>query len=319
MSSDYDESPVIPSRHFPIKAYYYRHAKGGIWKHVSSNKINERTYHPSSIKIVTWNVDFQNAQVKARLFVVLRYLEMHIFKCPPGEPPEPCVIMLQEVHRDALSHLLENEWVRDNFVITPISHTRWPNESLYGNVTLISRSLVVVKACILHFGHSSQSRTGVAVDIKLNTPSTAAESREVTMRLINTHLESLEEGEQYRPIQMSILASYLKKREEVQGGVIAGDMNAISPSDTSLAEDFGLKDAWKKPHNDESGFTWGYQGGGNYPAARLDKVLYVPRRSYRVDEPSRIGVDLRAGYVEGGEDIWVSDHYGLVATLRVLR
>jgi tyrosyl-DNA phosphodiesterase 2 len=227
--------------------------------------------------------------------------------------------MLQEVHRDALPHLLEYEWVRNHFVVTPISHTRWPNENDYGNVTLVSRSLVVVKACILHFGHSSQARTGVVVDIKLNTPATAAESREVTMRLINTHLESMPEGEQCRPIQMSILAAYLKKKDQVQGGVIAGDMNAISPSDASIAEDVGLRDAWRKLDGDESGFTWGYQGGGNFPPSRLDKVLFLPRRGYRVDEPSRIGIDLRAEYIEGGEDIWVSDHYGLVATLRVLR
>ena len=316
-SADY-EDPVIPSRHFPLKVYYYRHGKGE-WKHVPSSKANEQTYHPSSIKVVTWNVDFQNPQAKARLFAALRYLEVHVFKCPSGEAPEPCIIMLQEVHRDALPHLLEYEWVRNQFVVTPISHTRWPNEGYYGNVTLVSKSLVVVNACILHFGHSSQSRTGVMVDTKLNTPATAAESREVTMRFINTHLESLPDGETYRLIQLSMLASYLKKKNEVHGGVIAGDMNAIGPLDVSLPADEGLKDAWKKQENDESGFTWGYQGGGDFPRARLDKVLYLPRRSYRVDEPSRIGIDLRAEYVEGGEDIWVSDHYGLVATVRVLR
>jgi tyrosyl-DNA phosphodiesterase 2 len=227
--------------------------------------------------------------------------------------------MLQEVHSDALPHLLDYGWIRDHFVVTPINHTRWPNESHYGNVTLVSRTLVVVKACILHFGHSSQSRAGVVVDIKLNTPATAAESREVTMRLINTHLESLPDGVHYRPIQLSILASYLKKRDEVQGGVIAGDMNAIGPSEVGFPVDVGLRDAWRKPDGDESGFTWGYQGGGDFPAARLDKVLYLPRRGYKVDEPGRIGIDLRAEYTEGGEDIWVSDHYGLVATLRVLR
>lgn len=145
------------------------------------------------------------------------------------------------------------------------------------------------------------SRAGVVVDIKLNTPATAAESREVTMRLINTHLESLPQGEQYRLIQMSILATYLKKKDEVQGGVIVGDMNAICPSDASIAEDVGLRDAWKKGDSDESGFTWGYQGGGEFPAARLDKVLYLPRRGYRVDEPSRIGIGLRAEYIEGGD------------------
>ncbi|KAF8233196.1 hypothetical protein L208DRAFT_1422960 [Tricholoma matsutake] len=318
LSSTY-EAPVIPSRHFPLRPYCYRRVKGGSWKHVSSSKINDQTYHPSSIKLVTWNVDFHSPQVKARLFIALRYLETQVFKCPRGEAPEPCVIMLQEVHRDALPHLLDYEWVRNHFVVTPISHIRWPNECHYGNVTLVSRSLIVVKTCILHFGHSSMSRAGVVVDIKLNTPATAAESREVTMRLINTHLESLPQGEQYRLIQMSILATYLKKKDEVQGGVIVGDMNAICPSDASIAEDVGLRDAWKKGDSDESGFTWGYQGGGEFPAARLDKVLYLPRRGYRVDEPSRIGIGLRAEYIEGGEDIWVSDHYGLVATLRVLR
>ena len=66
---------------------------------------------------------------------------------------------------------------------------------------------------------------------------------------------------------------------------------------------------------DENGFTWGYQerDPGRFPPGRLDKILYLPRRGYKMDPPERIGVGLKTG---GGA--WVSDHYGLDSTLRLV-
>lgn len=291
----------------------YFHPEKGAWKHVSRRKIEEQKHHPSSIKVVTWNIDFQSAYVEERLEAVLRHLETTVFKCPSGEAPEPCCIMLQEVHRDVLPCILEDSWVRDHFVVTPVNNDKWP-DPVYGNVTLVSRSLAVVQAHLVKFGHSSMGRTGVMVDIKFRKPSAAAE--EITLRLINTHLESLPIGARYRPIQLQCLATFLKA-EGIKGGLIAGDMNAIGQSDVDLAIDAGLKDAWRKGDRDDAGFTWGYQGGGDFPAARLDRVFFQPRKGYKVDEPKPIGVGLKAK--KGLLKCWASDHYGLEAILRVLR
>jgi tyrosyl-DNA phosphodiesterase 2 len=104
------------------------------------------------------------------------------------------------------------------------------------------------------------------------------------------------------------------KDEGVSGGVVAGDMNAISPSDKDLHVQFGLRDAWwrKSAADAEDGYTWGYQGGGNFPKSRMDKFLFLPQKGFRLEEPQRIGVDVKT------DGVWVSDHYGLSTRLHVL-
>jgi tyrosyl-DNA phosphodiesterase 2 len=97
-------------------------------------------------------------------------------------------------------------------------------------------------------------------------------------------------------------------------------MNAIAKGDRSLARKFGLKDAWRRGDSDPEGFTWGYQSLEEdqiYPKARLDKILYTPKRRYKVDEPQRIGVGLKV-FVKENEEHWVSDHYGLLTALHMV-
>jgi tyrosyl-DNA phosphodiesterase 2 len=278
------------------KVYHYRPDKNA-WRHVSDKKNAAQVHHPSSLMLVTWNVDFASEMVKERMEGVLRHLQGYVFQ---GKEPEACCIMLQEVHPDGLQHILDDEWVRKHFVITPISPKKWPMWE-YGNVTLVSQSVVVSRAAILSFGHSPMGRGAVIMDVKLST--VALEPREITLRMINTHLASL-----------------VRKREEVKGGIVAGDMNSMDPKEVTMVLDVGLKDAWMKPNLDPSGFTWGQQPESEYPPARFDKVLYVERRKlYTVDEPRRIGIGIAPideyGVPLTGE--FVSDHYGLMTSLRV--
>lgn len=303
-----------PNRLVKSKAYQYRSDKNA-WRHVSDRKNAAQIHHPSSLTVVTWNIDYQSPNVEARTEGVLRHLEGFVFQ---GKEPEACCIMLQEVHPQALEHLLADEWVRTHFTVTPISPAKWPIPD-YGNVTLVSHSVIVSSAAILTFAYSQHGRGAVVLDLKLNTA--ANDSREITLRMINTHLESLLEGTHVRPLQLAVLASLVRKKEEVKGGVIVGDMNAIEVSDERLALDVGLKDAWRKPNQDPAGFTWGHQSPSEkFPPGRLDKVLYVERRKlYTVDEPRRIGIKL-APIDEYGVPIpeeYASDHYGLSASLRV--
>ena len=94
-------------------------------------------------------------------------------------------------------------------------------------------------------------------------------------------------------------------------------MNAIGKGDETIGKNFGLRDAWRKSTGDDRGLTWGFQGQneGNHPANRLDKIYYLPGMGYKVEEPRTIGVGLKIG--EGGDALWVSDHYGLDTTLRM--
>ncbi|TFK40372.1 Endonuclease/exonuclease/phosphatase [Crucibulum laeve] len=304
---------VRPNRLLELKSYRFR-ASRDQWKHISPQHIPADKPIPSSVRIITWNIDFTADKKQERLTAALRHIERDVLCCKPGHAPEPCCINLQEVHASVFSHLLRDDWVRRHFIATPITHSKWPENAYYGLVTLVSRSLTVVRAQILSFALSTQDRGGLAIYIKLRAPEPTHHI--VTMCIVNTHLESLPQGEAWRPRQLSLLSRFLKQ-DSVRGGVIVGDMNAIGVSDATIAANCDLRDAWKKGDGDQTGFTWGYQGPdvGKFPPGRLDKVLYLPRKGYKVEEPRRIGL----GVKDASETQWVSDHYGLDTYLRLTR
>jgi tyrosyl-DNA phosphodiesterase 2 len=227
------------------------------------------------------------------------------------------VVMLQEMSEEAFEYLLKDDWVRRMFAIVPRDPKKWPENATYGNMTLVSRDLEVINAYILHFTMSQQARTGIAVNLRVAVPGTREKK---VVCLVNTHLESLPEGEPLRPEQLGVLTKFLKQRG-IEGGIIAGDMNAINPKvDKRSVSDVGLKDAWRKSEKDPEGYTWGiqkYPDEGVFPPNRLDKVLYLPRRSYKVDSPERIGIGLKIESRVHGS-IWASDHFGLLSAIHVI-
>lgn len=306
-----------------LKPYRFRPSKNA-WKHTPTSgmqvnpdkeyKLEERKEPCETLRIITWNIDFVTDHKEDRLDAALRHIELDVLRCKEYEAPEPCVIMLQEVHESVLPYLLRDEWVRRWFVVTPVTKEKWPPDSFYGNVTLVARSLNIAECHILHYGVTAQQRTSLCVKIKLHYPGT---QEKAVIALVNTHLESMPQGQPARPKQLEMCARFLRLNG-VRGGVVAGDMNTICPEDATIAKEVGLRDSWRKGEVD-GGKTWGFQGQNeaNYPTNRLDKVLYLPGMGYKLDEPRRIGVGARIR--EGTrEELWVSDHYGLETTLRML-
>ncbi len=306
-----DEEPVIPNSLYELRPCRYRTTKEA-WKHLSDRDLHKGP-PPSVVRIISWNVDYAEDDCIGRLETVLDYLRCDIFGCANGKAPEPCCILLQEVHVEAFATILHDEWVKNHFIVTPSTTRKWPEDAYYGNVTLISRKVPVVFAGILEFGCSGMQRTAVIVDVRMRVMESDGE--DVLVRVVNTHLESLPAGTMARPRQLNIISKLLTE-EKLHSGIVCGDMNAIMPEDKRLPQQNGLRDAWRKGDEDENGFTWGYQGRdvGKFPPARLDKVLFVPRRGLKVEEPKKIGVG-----VQTEEGKFASDHYGLVTTLRVLR
>jgi len=272
------------------------------------NPINGRL--PSTLRLLTWNVDFLTENASERLGAALGHIQRDVFRCRAGEGPEPCCILLQEVHIEAFHVILDNEWVRQHFAIAPVSPDKWPPHAEYGNVTLVSRTIPISEVWSLEFESSAMSRNALLVDLKLSESD--SDSRVVTLRVANTHLESLSLGEKVRPVQMGLIAKLLKEKG-IDGGIVGGDMNAIGASDAGIARSVGLVDSWKGREEDEEGYTWGYQTSEEYPPGRLDKILFTPGRRIEVEEPKMIGVG-----VTTVDDIWVSDHYGLITTVRML-
>ncbi len=320
--------PVIPNNLLRIRPYRFRYSKRA-WKHVVTTGLREPMESPegqesrkppcSRVRIITWNIDMVSKFHEARLRAALRHIEIDVLKSQHSDmPPEPCVIMLQEVRDDMLPVLLADEWVRRWFIVAPTRKDKWPEGAWYGIVTLVSRSLSIAECHILHFGLSMMHRTALCVKVRMTNPSGEGDGQgggPVVVAFVNTHLESLVEGSMARPRQLEVCARFLKLKG-VQGGVVCGDMNAITPDDTKLAKEMGLKDAWTRRDDVEDGHTWGYQGQNDdgHPTNRLDKVLYLPGTGYKVDEPKRIGrgVTIREG-------AWISDHYGLETTLHLFK
>jgi tyrosyl-DNA phosphodiesterase 2 len=245
-------------------------------------------------------------------------MQKDVFLCKTaGDAPEPCCILLQEVHVRAFQAILDNEWVRRHFAITPVTPERWPNYNIYGNVTLVSRSIPVCHAWSLEFANSEMARNALLVDLKLGVPEHGEEESKppVTIRIANTHLESLPQGASARPLQLLLIAKMLEEHG-MHGGIVCGDMNAIGPSDIPIVADAGLLDTWGEDDDDdddEEGYTWGYQPECEYPPGRLDKILITPGSGFIIEGPKKIGVGVKT---TDGE--WVSDHYGLLTTASVV-
>lgn len=259
----------------------------------------------------------------------LEYIQNDVFDCKDGQKPTPCCILLQEIHYHAFPIILHNPWVQKYFTVTPSSTDDFPVQT-YGVVTLVSSSIPVSLVQSLHFGNSQMGRNALMVDLKLTPPGSrrrkrksgdsqssreskdSSTSRYVTLRLANTHLESLPMGAFARPVQLANTAEYLKQ-EDLIGGVVCGDMNIIGPSDLHIHDAAGLVDAWQG-ENEEDGYTWGYQPECQFPPGRLDRVFYTQAstRRCKISPPERVAIDV----MTDGE--WVSDHYGLLTTISIL-
>jgi tyrosyl-DNA phosphodiesterase 2 len=294
----------------PLHAVRYSSRKRR-WALASNFAIGVREPLPSSIRLVTWNVDFASPDRKKRFFSALCYIQKYAFGCHTvSERPEPCCILFQEVHVSVFTQILDSEWVRRYFIVVPTGTDKWPDHTLYGNVTLVSRTIPVVNAFTIVFSKSDMHRTGIFVDVKLSIPALEDEPRLsagiVTLRIANTHLESLSDGAKARPGQLRLIAHALREHG-LLGGIVAGDMN-----DVPIVKNVGLCDAWQGDDDDE-GYTWGYQPAQQFPPGRLDKVLSTRQEGFIVDKPERIGIG--EAIEQGG---WVSDHYGLLTRVHIV-
>jgi tyrosyl-DNA phosphodiesterase 2 len=271
---------------------------------------------PSSFGVITWNVQWDAQWPIRRLTRALSHIQRVVLDCESDEQPEPCCILLQEVHVNAFEVLLMSEWVQENFVVVPASPNKWPNRAMYGNVTLVSRTLPTLRTRQIEFGMTQMNRTALYVDLQLSTP--GPETETVIFRVCNTHLESMPYGAPARKDQLGLVSQFLKDEEaELHGGLVAGDMNAVSHSDETLPRIVGLADAWKgkgkeKEGSVDSDSTLGQQPDIEFARVRTDKILYVASSRYRVEEPRVIcqGVKL--------EDSFVSDHSGLMVRVHLL-
>jgi tyrosyl-DNA phosphodiesterase 2 len=218
-----------------------------------------------SFRLVSWNVNADASLPKPRMSALVQVIKT------TGAAD---VVFLQEVSREALTALLEESWVQQNW------YTSDANASAFGNpkfisITLVSKLWVATDGILLgaiwrislpsHFG-----RDALCCDLVLNSSSKHTSGRSsLRIRLINVHLDSLPTNPSFRPHQISIGASYLSAAGR---GIIAGDFNPVLPEDDDLVRTNDLTDAWTHVHPNDPGRTWGVYGEQSFPPNRLDKV-----------------------------------------------
>ena len=273
----------------PIKAYSAGRSR---W----SSRI-ETSFPVVALRVVSWNVDFMAPDSAGRVACVLDYLRRKVLT---GESPQPSCILLQELDSSSFSAVLENEWVRKHYAVTPPDMSRWGGS--YGVATLVSRFVRIRAAYMLQFTRSQMGRTALFVDVEMWHEGGEGPDDIHVVRIANTHLESLPVGQRQRPLQLCAISDLLRA-PGVDAGLVAGDMNIIAPPDERIHVVAALEDVC--PDTSSESFTWGYQPRTRFPPGRLDRVFCVPgtlkTRKFEV-----IGRGLKTN-----SGLWASDHYGM--------
>ncbi|KAJ8072491.1 hypothetical protein PM082_016050 [Marasmius tenuissimus] len=303
------QEPCDVYRQWPLRLQHYKRSKQD-WCAVPKGSRDRRKTPAKTIALATWNIDFASHHPQERMRGALDELKGEILPIDEETKAlEPCVVLLQEVHSKMLEVIRLCPWVRENFYVTPLNNLKWPSHT-YGNVTLVHRSLHVERASLLEYRMSPGSRSAIMIDVKLHS--------DRVLRIINTHLESMSDNASLRREQLAMCATRFCRGEEIDGAVIAGDLNAIDRDSDEQVEGLGMDDAFQPGRYDrlEEGYTWGYQCNSELdrrlPKGRLDRILYTPRRGFSVTKPDVVGKGIRD---EGGR--FISDHFGLAADIHI--
>lgn len=272
-----------------------------------------------TIALHSWNIDFMLPFGPNRMRPALAHLGARTAALPPGTA---AVIFLQEMTPSDLSIIASTPWIRERFHITDVDPSNWATTH-YGTTTLVDRRLRITSVFRVHYAKTRMQRDGLFVDV-----AGPAATGGKTVRLCNSHLESLALNPPFRPPQMELIARHLRE-EGVYAGLAAGDFNAIQPFDRTLHTDNGLKDAYLElggQEDSKEGYTWGKQASTKsreqFGCSRMDKVFYCG--GAEVVKFEQFGEDVMTEGEEecefiiglGFDKAWVTDHLGVMALVK---
>ncbi|KAG6871394.1 hypothetical protein C0995_005158 [Termitomyces sp. Mi166 len=255
-----------------------------------------------SLSLTTWNIQASQAKPVERSELILS----HILE----GPKRPDIIHLQEVAPSVRQHLLSDSRVRSSFLTTDAEDDTAFKEVPFVTMTLLSNkrfgpALLTEKGGGEGKGEGRYKRDALCVSIR--HPVAPA-----LLHFFNVHLDSLD-SQFRRMLQMHVLNGLLRE-PGCNGGLIAGDFNAIHPDDYTLVDTYGLVDAWVALHGNtiesDGGATWGVgvELKDGLKPGRLDKVVMLGL------QPTEIEV-LKPGLIDA--DTRWSDHCGLHCTFTV--
>ncbi|KAI2642715.1 endonuclease/exonuclease/phosphatase family protein [Xylaria nigripes] len=297
--------------------WYSWSVEKGEWEPQEAPAVREPEIN--ALALHSWNIDFMLPFPEARMQAALDHLEQLLTQTSSTAP----VIVLQECLPSDLVTICQQQWVRDRFYITDTDTSAWASDA-YGTTTLIDRRLEVSSCFRVHYSSTAMERDALFVDIRTNLGAT-------TIRVGNTHLESLVAEPPRRPQQVQTAAQYMHATG-ISGALLAGDLNAIQPFDGSLHTDNGLKDAYLELGGQENvaeGYTWGQQASTKlrekFGCSRMDKVFFCGEALALLSfERFGADVEIHEGEKEmrdqlvsyGFDKPWITDHLGVKAVFR---
>ena len=266
---------------------------------------------------MSWNIDFMLPFTSERMLAALNHLQSLI-----TSNPHPTIIMLQEMLESDLLLIQSQPWIRQQYNLTDISNNHWESGH-YGTVTLTPKSLPITSVFRVHYEATVMERDALFVDLAF------AASR--TIRICNTHLESLVANPPKRPAQLATAAKFMHD-PTVGGAVLGGDLNAIQDFDRTLHSDNDLSDAYLTlggQEDSDGGYTWGQMAPTKqrqmFGCSRMDKLFFCG--PLQCEKFARFGQGVKAEEKhvqeslveeEGMEEGWVTDHLGVSAEFSIV-
>ncbi|MFJ7265271.1 poly(A) polymerase [Streptomyces sp. NPDC099050] len=274
--------------------YAWDESGGGAWRAAPEDA--PRTPHPFSVRLLTWNTLWDRYDAPRIATERRRPLLLADLAAADAD-----VIALQEVERDLLRMLLAEPWVRAGYTVAADPGGRDVAES-----GLLVLSRLPVREAGVHALGPHKAVVAVTMD-------TAGGLLVVAV----THLTSdhTERGEDRRATELIRLRAGLSGIEAADVALL-GDFNDGRSGAEGPAAVLGLRDAWTEVHGsrdetptfDPVANPLAAVGSLSGRASRLDRILLrsrgvrVVRAALRGDSPAP-------------EGLFISDHYGVEATL----
>jgi len=269
-----------------------------------------------SLRVVTWNLWFDKRSQMRRCQAAL----LELFA------QQPDVICLQEVTADVLEVITSSAWIMESYAVDAdhLDHDHW-----YDVAMLVKKDLSPVWWDIPL--ESLMGRRCLVADIMLGSG--------LGCRIATVHLESRQENERYRAVQLKQILEGCQGRPGIfedgpngalkvaalRGVLLCGDLNMCSswPENNFLATSC-FCDLWPLLQPGDRGHTvdtssngmlWDSLHGAGVKQVRFDRILLaMPSSADGTYEwfcqPLAIR---RLGTQPLTEVLWCSDHYGLSA------
>ena len=240
----------------------------------------------AQLRVATYNVWFDPYENERRRRAVFEILEAE----------EVDVIALQEVTAPFLSALLSCPWVRTEY---EVSRLRF-DETLRYDVVMLSR--LPVRQFVAHPLSSSMGRRLHMVTL---------ETQHGELLVAGSHLESMKEMTATRLVQIGECEPVLCA---APAAVWMGDFNAAPDTEEDGLLRRNFQDLWPLLLNGEPGYTRDTTRNAMLARVKDD-------RHQRIDRILARGAALRAESIRmvgteplaGGDEVFPSDHFGLVA------